>query len=429
MTGLVIERAHALCAPSAWEQWGETAPDVAACAGSVAMQIAESEETSSDAAEGIEAHDVGRRILLAQPTDDTVIGIDPEMREYVMIYVKSCRDRMAEYKQAGAIQVHAWVEERLSIEEITGEKDAKGTADFVILAVFADGHSVLEVDDLKYGLGVLVDVINNGQLQLYALAAVLKHRLLHNITQVVMRIHQVRIREIPLEWQISIKQLYEFGQRAAERAGVALRILEDGPVTAIGHLNPSEKSCRFCRAKYKCPALAKQVQEIVLGKFQDLGDEKAMPLMPQDRSPEPLTDHAMLGLLGKKVPLIEDWCRAIRSKIESALLKSEPVPGWKLVEGRKGSRQWREPERVEALLLQANIAPNVIYYPKELLSPTAMEKVIKKTRPNEWAMLTASFITQADGKPSVAEELDPRPAWVGKSAPEDFDTYDGSSLV
>lgn len=417
MTEAVIERAHALCAPSGWDQWS-------ACAGSVAMQIDEPDETSPEAEEGIRAH----ALAVSMFQNENVTLDDPEMQEYVNTYVLACLQRCQEYKQAGATHVEFWWEQRLSIEEITGEKDAKGTADFVILAVFAD-HAVLETRDLKYGIGVVVDVIDNGQLQIYAMAAVLKHRLVHNITQVVMVIHQVRVREKPIEWQIPVEQLFQFCVGVAMKAGIALQILEDGAVTAIGHLEPGEKQCKFCRAKYKCPALAKQVQEIVMGKFQDLGDEKAVPLMPEDRSPEPLPNHELLGMLMRKVPLIEEWTRAIRARTESTLLRGEPVPGWKLVEGRRGSRQFREPDRVEKLAIAANVSPAILYHPRELKSVTQLEKPLKKEYPNLWAQLTASYITQTEGKPSVAEEMDPRPQWSPKSNAEQFDEYDGSSLV
>lgn len=281
------------------------------------------------------------------------------------------------------------VEQRLPISSLTGESGAHGTADAVILA-----EREIIVIDLKYGRGVAVSAADNEQLQIYALAALREFGLAQDFDQVRMVIHQPRLCAVS-EAVLSFDELADFGERVEEAA--AFTRYPD-PL-----LNPSEKACRFCRAKATCPALRDEVIEAF----------DATPV-PADQGEQVLAD--CMG----KVDLIEGWCKAVRAEAEARLLAGKPVPGWKLVQGKKGNRKWSSDADAEAMLKAMRI-PHDRMYDYAVISPTSAEKLAKAEviGPRQWPRV-AALITQAEGKPSVAPESDKRPALVMSAVADAF---------
>jgi hypothetical protein len=125
-----------------------------------------------------------------------------------------------------------------------------------------------------------------------------------------------------------------------------------------------------------------------------------------------------------KVDMIEDWCKAIRAEAERRLLDGQDVPGYKLVQGKKGARQWADAEAAEQMLKQFRVKLEDMYDLK-LISPTTAEKLAKAETigKRQWPKLQA-LITQSEGKPHVAPESDPRPALVRQPVAEMFDPAD-----
>jgi hypothetical protein len=76
-------------------------------------------------------------------------------------------------------------------------------------------------------------------------------------------------------------------------------------------------------------------------------------------------------------------------------------------------------------LLARHIGPDVIFEPKKIKSVATLEKVLTKNP--VWTELQP-IIKQAEGKPSVAQEEDPRPMWTPITAGE-FDSFDGGDLA
>ena len=107
-------------------------------------------------------------------------------------------------------------------------------------------------------------------------------------------------------------------------------------------------------------------------------------------------------------PLMEERVKAVRAAVEGALVKGEAVPGYKLVQGRKGARAWSDEAAAEALLRQKFRLKVEEAYNLKLISPTQAEKVLGE-QPKRWAQLE-KLIIQSEGKPSVAPESDKRPA-------------------
>lgn len=200
--------------------------------------------------------------------------------------------------------------------------------------------------------------------------------------------------------------LTEFAERARDAAKTAILIHNYGDGPRPGDLKPGEKQCKFCKAKASCPALLAHVQDAVGADFDDLDADviKTSPMGMGENS---------LGVALAAVPLIEDWCKAVRAKAESELLAGRKVAGFKLVQGRSGHRKWSDEAAVEKQLRKLVGAKGA--FDMSLISPAQAEKKLKANKIG-WEKLKA-LISQKAGPPSVAPETDSRPAW---SPADDF---------
>lgn len=431
----MTEKQHALFSPSGSHKWLN-------CLGSVAMEQDFPNDSSEYADEGTAAHDLaswcladgkdaaafkGRRIAVGHRTFE----VDDEMVEAVQVYVDNVRAQLEVYSLSGAINVELHVEQAVPLTHITGERDAEGTADAVIIAEWPDHSASIYVGDLKYGRGIEVECEGDSQLQMYALGAVEKFGLLYEFKDVRMAIHQPRLRREPSEWEIPIAELEAFHTYAKERAADATIALEfaanwKGTPGNEQYLSPGEH-CRksFCRARSTCPALAKEVAQTVSaapgGAISD--DFDTITEDTPVNEPDAQTADLWLSICMGKVSMIEDWCKAVRAEVERRLLAGDEVPGYKLVEGRAGPRAWSDAEDAEKAMKSMRLKKDEMYDLK-LISPTSAEKLLKD-QPKRWDRLK-SLITRTDGKPSVAPLSDKRQAYVVKPVADDFAAMDES---
>ena len=387
---------HAIASPSGASGW-------LACAGWRA-----SGESSEFAREGTAAHEVAAMALLDERDAAAYIGrlievegqfipVTSEMAQSVQAYVDYVRDLV---RAAGGTLL---IEQRLSIEPLTGEPGAAGTSDAVILA----GDELLIVD-LKFGRGVRVDAQDNEQLQIYALGALHQFDILSDFERVRMVIHQPRLGHVS-EWACSIPELRAFAGRVKKAATLMLAADASTP------LNPGEKQCRWCAKKATCPALALEVQNAIGADFDTIAD----PQSAADLSAPAQLDEDDLATKLTAVDLIEGWCKAVRAEAERRLLAGQAVPGFKLVEGRRGARKWTSVYDAEKALKEMRLRHEQMFE-YTLVSPTGAEKLVKSGELGErqWARLQ-KLTTQAEGRPSVAPDSDRRPALA--AAADDFE--------
>jgi hypothetical protein len=386
------------------------------CAGSLHLEDAFPRTSSKFADEGTAAHELGAWALESGSDAAAYIGriidvdgtefiVDQDMADHIQVYL----DNVREY----AIDGQLLVEQRVEFSEHVAVPESFGTSDAIIIR-----GSEIQVHDLKYGKGVKVDADENEQMMLYALGTLSEFGMLGDFERVVMVIHQPRLGHVS-EWSCSVDELMAFAAKAKTAAAKCIEII-DTEIVGIEDLAPGEKQCRFCKAKATCPALRAEVAETVTGgmatcdEFSDVTAESVSVELLAKR-PE---DYLAACL--SKVDLIESWCKAVRAEAERRLLDGQDVPGFKLVEGRRGARKWTNENDAEATLKSMRVKHDQMY-DYSLISPTTAEKLAKAEAlgPRQWSALQA-FITQADGKPSVAPVSDKRPALQLTPVEDDF---------
>ena len=395
---------HAVLGASSSERW-------MACPGSVRMSHGRPDDTSVYAIEGSAAHELGERCLRDGQDADAYLGqvipvpeeqedgateihqieVTEDMTEAVQVYVDYARNLVTEASDE-AVQ---YVERQFDLSPLNPPEAMYGTGDHVL---WDPGSRVLDVTDYKHGQGVAVDAVENSQLRYYALGAVLELRVKPEtirMTIVQPRGHHpdgtIRSDEITWDELVGFKrELFAAAERTQE---------PDAPLVPGEH-------CRFCRALAVCSAQQEYAVQVAQSEF-----ESFTPPAPEELTP---TDMAMvLAAAGR----LKGWLHAVEAHALNILDKGGEVPGWKLVEGRKGNRKWTDEEAADTYLKGQGFKVGERYKPRVLVSPTQAAKLLKK----EGKEVPDRLISRSDGRPKLAPQEDSRPA-LPPSAEQDFDT-------
>lgn len=363
------------------------APRWMLCPGSVKLCDGLLDEGSTYAEEGTLAHDIAAQILSGANTVDTD-ELSEDLFDCVVAYT--------EYVKTTSAGKQLFVEQRVDFSEAIGQPEGFGTSDAIIV-----GEEEITVVDLKTGRHKASPL---PQLGLYAAGALASFDYLGPFKTVRLVIHQARVDHVE-EVVLTVSEVEDFLRQA--------RSATEDALSSTPSYNPSDRACRFCRAKAHCPALATHVEEIVGSKFDNLDAEEI------EQEPERMGTNYLAHCMSA-VSLVEDWCKGVRARVERELLAGNAIDGWKLVQGRKGARKWTSEKEAEETLRKMKLKVEQMYDFK-VVSPTTAEKLAKAGTigPRQWPALQA-LITQSEGGLSVAPATDPRPPASVVASAEDF---------
>lgn len=257
-----------------------------------------------------------------------------------------------------------------------------GTGDCVIVS-----DSLLEIADLKYGLGIPVDAVDNPQLRLYGLGAIVKFGQLYDFPAVRMTIIQPRLESVSEETLGRVELLDWAEAEVREKAQQAWK--------GVGDFVPGDH-CRFCPAKAVCSARVAEALKLFRYGFETPG------LIPDEQIP---------GIL-ETLDVAEAWIKDFRAYAEKQALNGQKFPGWKLVRGKKPNRRWADPEEVRAQLLRAGYAPGQI----ETTSLKPVGEIEKTIGAKAFRALVGGLVAQGEGRLTLVPESDKRLEYASADA-------------
>ena len=356
------------------------------------------DKSSVHADEGTAAHDLAEKCLTSGKNAIDFLHskfgafpVDVEMATAVQEYVDVCRATLTGVG-GGA---NSWVECRINLAPLDPPVPMYGTTDF---ASYNDVGFILDIVDLKFGRGVLVEVENNPQLKYYAVGTVLeieKEDPSIVITKVRVTIVQPRadhpdgsVRTV----EYAYSELLDFTGELLDQAEATLK--PDAPRV------PGDW-CRWCPAAAICPE--KAGQSLALAKVEFAAPVVAPP------EPSTLTVQDLAWLLDT-VPAFEAWLKSVRTYATNLLETGGKIPGHKLVD-KRADRKWKDEAKAVEWAEKEGIPSEQAFAPRKLLSMPQMEKLVgKKFIPAELYHKKSSGVT-------LAPESDKRPA----AAVADFD--------
>ena len=383
------ERAHALLSASGASRWLNCTP-------SSRLEEGFSNESSSFAEEGTLAHEFAELNLKADL--GLITGVEhakltnpfikntfnsQDMQDFVQIHIDYVLEQFAEAKRKTPDAI-LLIEQKVDITHLIEE--GFGTCDVIIIA---DG--VLEVIDLKYGLGVRVSAEDNSQLKLYGSGALEAYDLLYDIHTVKLTITQPRMDSIS-SWEISADDLHQWGEEVVK------------PKAQIAYAGEGEQVtgewCRFCKASPRCKAQADKALELAKLEF-------AEPML--------LTDAQLVEIYGQS-PQVSKWLASVTDYLFKEALAGKKWEGYKLVDGQN-RRGWTDEEKAIALLFEADYTLDAVTKPSALKGIGDIEKLVGK---KVFPALLGDVVAFKNTSPSLVAERDKRPALGVDQAKADF---------
>lgn len=406
------DRPHAIASPSKAAMW-------LVCANSLAANEGQPEGDRKAADLGTDKHELMTMCLEfgvdAMTYEGHVLGkghtVNRELANDVQTVVDNVRERIHGYELRGA-SVELVLDQAVPIGHITGEENATGTLDVALIVTWPAGHTSLDVIDAKFGYQE-VTAEWNPQLLMYASGALEEQGLVYDFIEVNLVIEQ------PLrgttEWATTPDAIAQWVEDAVPRAEKALMIRRMVGERALKEedFTVSEKGCMWCKAKAVCPALRAKVEDTFMS-ISDCDD-------PSGGNAETMAAFLEVEELGPTfatLELIEDWIKAVRARVELELLAGKPIPGLKLVAGKKGNRAWASDEEAEAMMKKFKMKQDQMYSFK-VLGPKPILDALKD-QPRRLKQIE-QLVVQSNGKPHVALESDKRPALEIKPVEDGFD--------
>lgn len=397
---VATERPHARLGASSSSRWMN-------CPGSVALSEGLPDHVSQYAIEGTAAHEVLEHILtpgrkgvpsVVQVGEHTV-PVTAEMEQAVRQAADWVLERMVEARESGDYaEVTLLLEEQFDLSPLQPPEPMFGTADVVIVKRWSDAEMDLHVIDYKHGQGVSVPAVGNTQLQMYALGAVVQQgRMPRSVTVTIL---QPRTSEQPWQrsWEFDVDELIRFKRELFDKAQAVV----DG-----SHDLKAGSWCKFCKAKAGCPAQFELAQSTAMTEF---AGELTAP------GPTTLTGEQFAVVL-ERAKEVQEWLKAVEAEALRRSLAGDPIPGWKVVEGR-AYRRWRDEEEAEKYLASRKLKKSERTQAK-VISVAQAEKALRAAGDERGLARLEEFWEKPMGKPKLAPFSDSRPE-VRSGAAFDF---------
>lgn len=369
---------HAVLSASGAHRWLNCLP-------SARLELEFVNNESSAAAEGTAAHALCehklKKALRMRSKRPVSVYNSDEMEEHSDAYVEFVMEQL-ELAKRSCTDPLILIEQRLDFSCYVPQ--GFGTGDCIIIA-----DKKLHIIDFKYGMGVLVDAVDNPQMKLYALGALEIYDSLYDIEEVSMTIFQPR-RENVSTWTIRVEDLKAWAEKELKpRAKKAY----DGE----GEYLPGEW-CTFCRAAVKCRARAEEKLKLAQSEF------KLPPL---------LTDSEIEEVLSKLSDLTKWANEIIAYATDAAVNHGKEWHGFKVVEGRS-VRKFKDEDAV-AEVAKANGYKDI--FRQSLITLTEMERLMGKSK---FEKILGDLIYKPPGKPTLVPLSDKRPAMNVSNAKNEF---------
>lgn len=369
---------HAVLSASGAHRWLNCFP-------SARLELEFVNNESSAAAEGTAAHALCehklKKALHMRSKRPVSVYNSDEMEEHSDAYVEFVMEQLELAKQSCTDPL-ILIEQRLDFSCYVPQ--GFGTGDCIIIA-----DKKLHIIDFKYGMGVLVDAVDNPQMKLYALGALEIYDSLYDIEEVSMTIFQPR-RENVSTWTIRVEDLKAWAEKELKPKA---KKAYDGE----GEYLPGEW-CTFCRAAVKCRARAEEKLKLAQSEF------KLPPL---------LTDSEIEEVLSKLSDLTKWANEIIAYATDAAVNHGKEWHGFKVVEGRS-VRKYKDEDAV-AEVAKANGYKDI--FRQSLITLTEMERLMGKSK---FEKILGDLIYKPLGKPTLVPLSDKRPAMNVSNAKNEF---------
>ena len=369
---------HAVLSASGAHRWLNCLP-------SARLELEFVNNESSAAAEGTAAHALCehklKKALHMRSKRPVSVYNSDEMEEHSDAYVEFVMEQL-ELAKRSCTDPLILIEQRLDFSCYVPQ--GFGTGDCIIIA-----DKKLHIIDFKYGMGVLVDAVDNPQMKLYALGALEIYDSLYDIEEVSMTIFQPR-RENVSTWTIRVEDLKDWAEKELKPKA---KKAYDGE----GEYLPGEW-CTFCRAAVKCRARAEEKLKLAQSEF------KLPPL---------LTDSEIEEVLSKLSDLTKWANEIIAYATDAAVNHGKEWHGFKVVEGRS-VRKYKDEDAV-AEVAKANGYKDI--FRQSLITLTEMERLMGKAK---FEKILGDLIYKPPGKPTLVPLSDKRPAMNVSNAKNEF---------
>lgn len=392
---------HAILGPSAADKWVNCPPSAR-----FEEQLTEVAEETIFAQEGAFAHDLAELYLAARSGNYKGSNtkwwaeVDAIQAQVYAFYptVDKTKDPKAEFS-AMVFHAEEWAEFVCDQIELDGvvfierEFDLSeyipvgyGTSDGVVKR-----PRILYVNDYKYGAGKRVHAHKNRQGMCYGLGALttlLREDPTYQPEAVVISIFQPRVNGGISSFEISVKDLLEWGETELKPAAI-LAIGGEGNFKAGKH-------CQFCKARNNCKKYFDMFAQL-----KGIHDRREM----SDKDRE---------LVLTQGGLIAGWVKKVAEDALRKMQSGKTIHGFKLVQG--GSRRtFTSEDDVIDVAMGANLDLDELMR-TEVLPLTDIEKLVGKKR---FAEVFGSIIYDKEYQPKVVEWDDPRPD-IGRTAHDDY---------